>query len=803
MHRLRFMLPTIGMALLALLISGLITTSATAASGAGRNSAAASATSYTTTITNFDSNGNQVVRFDTDGNAVDAHDGMIALFDGTYYLYGTSYNCGFTWQTAGSPFCGFKVYSSPDLVHWTDRGLLFDPTGSTWQSRCDGNTYGCFRPHVVYDAATGMYVLWVNVYDNGVDYRVFTSPSPTGPFTEAAVPTLAVNDTAPTSSANNGDETVFTDDDGTAYIVYTDWHTGDGDLIVEQLDSSDLSGTGTYTRLGQSGTEAPAMFKRDGVYYLTYSDPACGYCSGTGTAYRTAPSPLGPWSAPTVLTTASCGGQPSFVSAIPTTTGTAYLYGSDLWDGQNNEGLANYYWAPLSFGSDGSISPITCQDSVSLTLATGSAGSQNQPPGVDQQDGVSGFRTYCDLHTDIARFQTFVPSSTGFLSSLSYPTFQSGAPDAGLEIELYQANSAFQPIGNVLFSTVVPAASIGWSPRSVTITPDVPVTAGVSYGFLVKSVATTGCYGMAYNDADPYPAGGEAYSNDGGTTFNAETGRSLMFSTSVTAQAAPATSPAQLPAGFSWCATENGACSLSGTSVVAFGAGSYIYKTITGSTGCTVAAFGGDPAPGVLKACYVAPSGGPSGYTACAAEGGTCTFSGSEMVAFGSDGAFDYQLANSSIACSDSVFGDPLFGVAKSCYLPAAGPPPGSWTECAVGETGTCAVTGTQLIAYGVNGAFIYAVSNGPIGCSFTVFGADPNPGVVKSCYQHGAAPSGFGTQCASENGTCAFNGTQTVAFGMGGEYVYKTFTGGTPCTLAAFGTDPVYGVVKACFLTP
>ena len=116
----------------------------------------------------------------------------------------------------------------------------------TRQSRCDGDTYGCFRPHVVYDAATGMYVLWVNVHDNGVDYRVFT------------------------------------DDDGTAYIVYTDWHTGDGDLIVEQLDSSDLSGTGTYTRLGQSGTETLAMFKRDGVYYLTYSDPACGYCSGTG-----------------------------------------------------------------------------------------------------------------------------------------------------------------------------------------------------------------------------------------------------------------------------------------------------------------------------------------------------------------------------------------------------------------------------------------------------------------------------------------------------------------------------------------
>lgn len=87
-------------------------------------SAPAEARAFTTTVTNFDAQGNQVVRFDTRGDAVDAHDGEIALFGGTYYLYGTSYDCGFAWQATSSPFCGFKVYTSPDLVHWTDRGRL-------------------------------------------------------------------------------------------------------------------------------------------------------------------------------------------------------------------------------------------------------------------------------------------------------------------------------------------------------------------------------------------------------------------------------------------------------------------------------------------------------------------------------------------------------------------------------------------------------------------------------------------------------------------------------------------------------
>src|SRR5206468_13027004 len=34
-------------------------------------------------------------RFDVHGNAIDAHDGEIQRFGDTYYLYGTSYGCGY------------------------------------------------------------------------------------------------------------------------------------------------------------------------------------------------------------------------------------------------------------------------------------------------------------------------------------------------------------------------------------------------------------------------------------------------------------------------------------------------------------------------------------------------------------------------------------------------------------------------------------------------------------------------------------------------------------------------------------
>jgi hypothetical protein len=58
---------------------------------------------------------------------------------------------------------------------------------------------------------------------------------------------------------------------------------------------------------------------------------------------------------------------------------------------------------------------------------------------------------------------------------------------------------------------------------------------------------------------------------------------------------------------------------------------------------------------------------GPAGYNWCANEGGTCTFSGQAIVAYGANGSFNYRTATSSIACNSAMFGDPAPGVAKTC----------------------------------------------------------------------------------------------------------------------------------------
>jgi hypothetical protein len=258
-----------------------------------------------------------------------------------------------------------------------------------------------------------------------------------------------------------------------------------------------------------------------------------------------------------------------------------------------------------------------------------------------------------------------------------------------------------------------------------------------------------------------------------------------------------------LPAGYTHCAAEAGRCTFDGTRDIAYGAGSYTFRTATSATDCTNEAFGVDPAPNLAKSCYVAPLGGPAGYTACAAEGGTCSVPGyGRMIAYGANGAFVNRVFTANTQCSNGVFGDPIANVAKSCYIAPDGPPAGGWTRCA-GEGGTCSAVSGQPVSYGAFGSFRTVTASGDTACSNGTFGGDPLPGESKACYTRQGSPPGYATSCAAEGATCGFAGQRTVAFGARGAFVYRSFTGGTPCTATAFGSDPLNGVAKSCYLTP
>lgn len=466
-------------------------------------------------IKNFTSQGEQITRFDNLGNAVDAHDGEIALFDGTYYLYGTSYDCGFEWNNKTAPFCGFKSYSSRDMVNWKDEGFLFDAQNALWQSRCDGKTYGCFRPHVIYNKKNKTYVLWINVYDNVSGYRVFTSKSPTGPFTEVNEPKIAINSKMPAAGLNNGDHDLFIDDDGAGYLAFTDWRKK-GMIVVEKLTEDYLSGTGIVADSITPGkTEAPALFKRNGLYYITYSDPNCGYCSGTGTSYKTASSPLGPWSESKRISDNSCGGQPSFVSTMKVNSETVYLYGSDLWNNAaKNEAQANFYWAKLTFAQDGSINPLQCLSEFSVKKQSVASPEE--------------FFVRCEIAKNKQRTQLFTAYKSGSLKSFGITTLKSGYPDEDLGLSFYELVNGKTAGAKPLASLSIPRDSIGWSAKHITVSPQLKLIKGKQYLVIINSGTSRGCYGFA-SAKNTHGSDFTSTSNDGGASFKDEKDRKLKY----------------------------------------------------------------------------------------------------------------------------------------------------------------------------------------------------------------------------------------------------------------------------------
>jgi hypothetical protein len=155
----------------------------------------------------------------------------------------------------------------------------------------------------------------------------------------------------------------------------------------------------------------------------------------------------------------------------------------------------------------------------------------------------------------------------------------------------------------------------------------------------------------------------------------------------------------------------------------------------TGVVSSVVAAVPAVTAPVVAAVAppLNAATAGADGWTGCASEGGNCAVPGTRQVRYGANGVYSYRTATGAIVCDNGTFGDPAYGVHKSCSFGAPAPAPAaSWTQCA-GENGSCSFSGTRQVRYGANGVYVYKTVAGPVNCSNDIFG-DPIVGVVKVC---------------------------------------------------------------------
>jgi arabinoxylan arabinofuranohydrolase len=211
------------------------------------------------------------------------------VHDGTVYVYtghdeDTLVNDFFTMNE-------WRVYSSTDMVNWTDRGSPLRYSTFSWAS---GDAWAAQAIH-----RNGKFYLYATVTRRGAGKAigVAVSDSAAGPFSDALGRPLIAN------SGGDIDPTVFIDDDGQAYLYW-----GNPNLWYVKLNQDMISYQGAIVQvpLTQAGfgarsgdpnratlyEEGPWFYKRNGLYYLAFA--AGGIPEYI--AYSTSQSPTGPWS---------------------------------------------------------------------------------------------------------------------------------------------------------------------------------------------------------------------------------------------------------------------------------------------------------------------------------------------------------------------------------------------------------------------------------------------------------------------------------------------------------------------------
>jgi hypothetical protein len=291
---------------------------------------------------------------DIDGNILDAHGGpLFNLFGKRYYNYGVHYmdTDGFSHDQY---YC---CYSSPNLREWTFHGSILGkgfPRGHY------------FRPHVIYNAKTNKYVLWFLFYEryeheapNQCIKGVAVGDSPTGPFD---VHQLHVELSRPLS----GDHDLYLDDDEAAYLIYSA-HDFSGpikraNIVVERLNDDFLSSTKESAQIDAENIpcEAPAMFKRNGLYYFMFDKWTDRGPEGSGARVYTAPSTFGPYQYRGNANRDDQGeiiinAQQNTVAPIETRNGTEYIWAADRWWSSPVMGHSFQYWYPLQFDEEGNV----------------------------------------------------------------------------------------------------------------------------------------------------------------------------------------------------------------------------------------------------------------------------------------------------------------------------------------------------------------------------------------------------------------------------------------------------------------
>jgi Beta-xylosidase len=178
--------------------------------------------------------------------------------------------------SAGFFMYDWLLWSTTDMVNWTEHGAVASLKEFPWRSRENG----AWAIQTV--ERNGKFYLYAPLHGHGIG--VLVADSPYGPFKDPLGKPLVWDQ----SNWFDIDPSVYTDDDGQAYMYWGNPHT-----FWAKLGNDMTSLTSEVTKLPHipNYQEGPWFYKRNGHYYLGFASTCCPEALG----YAMSDSPTGPW----------------------------------------------------------------------------------------------------------------------------------------------------------------------------------------------------------------------------------------------------------------------------------------------------------------------------------------------------------------------------------------------------------------------------------------------------------------------------------------------------------------------------
>jgi hypothetical protein len=343
--------------------------------------------------------------YDSHGNPINAHSGGFLFHEGLYYWFGQIMIPG---KRGSDAWVGINCYSSTDLYNWENKGIAFHVEDHASHQITRGSKLE--RPKVIYNEKTKKFVMWWHHDINGQGHknamagiavsdrvegpyqfvRVFRPLSGFLPFNVSSeILAKKVPDIAYTYPFNGGelpksadslmlykrdihigqmvrDMTLFVDDDGKAYHIYSSEENST--LHIAELSDDYLGYTGKYGRFFSGRfMEAPTLFKRGDKYYMINS--GCTGWKPNEARSAWAPSIWGPWEEfgnPAIgkESEITFNSQGTFVLPVQGKK-DAYIFAADRWNTANPID-GRYVWLPIQF--DGNRPILQWKDSWDLKV---------------------------------------------------------------------------------------------------------------------------------------------------------------------------------------------------------------------------------------------------------------------------------------------------------------------------------------------------------------------------------------------------------------------------------------------------